>query len=232
MVWRNSAPGAAVSHWKQLMSEEAPQPTDEAVLGQDSSLLESWKEIAAYLKRGVRTVQRWERNEALPVHRHVHDKRGTVYAFRHEIDQWRENRRTLHRRPTGGDGPAARGSTAGIATALRSLFARYPRARLTTRLVALILLGLAVIVAWVRAQGAASPSSLESRSPAGHAPRPQAEIRRPVTSPQPRPEQSRYSSRTKGLESTKRARRIAPQARQQRGSRRNVAQQQRGPHGR
>ena len=31
--------------------------------------LDSWKEIAAYLGRDVRTVQRWERREGLPIHR-------------------------------------------------------------------------------------------------------------------------------------------------------------------
>jgi DNA-binding transcriptional regulator YiaG len=35
--------------------------------------LDSWKEIAAYLKRGARTVQRWEREERLPVHRLPHE---------------------------------------------------------------------------------------------------------------------------------------------------------------
>ncbi|MGH9531324.1 MAG: hypothetical protein ACRD2Q_02965 [Terriglobales bacterium] len=53
-----------------------------------SERLESWKEIAVYLKRGVRTVQRWEREEGMPVHRHMHDKLGTVYAYRPEIDAW------------------------------------------------------------------------------------------------------------------------------------------------
>jgi hypothetical protein len=47
--------------------------------------LDSWKEIAAYLRRGVRTVQRWEREEGLPVHRLAHDKRGSVYARREEL---------------------------------------------------------------------------------------------------------------------------------------------------
>ena len=44
--------------------------------------LDSWKEIAAYMKRDVTTVQRWEKREGMPVHRHVHDKMGSVYAFR------------------------------------------------------------------------------------------------------------------------------------------------------
>lgn len=54
--------------------------------------LESWKEIAAYLGRDVRTVQRWEKSEGLPVHRHLHEKQGSVYAFRGEIDGWRAGR--------------------------------------------------------------------------------------------------------------------------------------------
>jgi Tol biopolymer transport system component len=54
--------------------------------------LDSWKEIAAYLKRDVTTVQRWEKREGMPVHRHVHDKLGSVYAFRAELDAWTRGR--------------------------------------------------------------------------------------------------------------------------------------------
>src|SRR5262245_53530185 len=50
--------------------------------------LESWKEIAAYLGRSARTVQRWERQEGLPVHRLAVDKLGSVYADRSELDAW------------------------------------------------------------------------------------------------------------------------------------------------
>jgi Tol biopolymer transport system component len=55
--------------------------------------LDSWKEIATYLNRGVRTVVRWEREEGLPVHRLVHDTRGSVYAYRSELDAWWKSRR-------------------------------------------------------------------------------------------------------------------------------------------
>lgn len=54
--------------------------------------LDSWKEIAAYLKRDIRTVQRWEKQEGLPVQRHLHDERGTAYAYTGEIDEWLQNR--------------------------------------------------------------------------------------------------------------------------------------------
>src|SRR5215831_17179811 len=57
--------------------------------------LDSWKEIAAYLKRGVRTVQHWEREAGLPVRRLATKKRGAVYAYKREIDTWREQRSSL-----------------------------------------------------------------------------------------------------------------------------------------
>jgi len=50
--------------------------------------LDSWKEIAAYLKRDVTTVQRWEKREGMPVHRHLHDRMGSVYASRADLDAW------------------------------------------------------------------------------------------------------------------------------------------------
>src|SRR5271156_5887932 len=55
--------------------------------------LDSWKEIAAYLKRDVTTVQRWEKRGGMPVHRHLHDKRGSVYALSSELDAWQQPRR-------------------------------------------------------------------------------------------------------------------------------------------
>jgi TolB-like protein/Tfp pilus assembly protein PilF len=55
--------------------------------------LDSWKEIATYLGRDVTTVQRWERQEGMPVHRHLHHKRGSVYALSSELDAWRQGRK-------------------------------------------------------------------------------------------------------------------------------------------
>jgi TolB-like protein/Tfp pilus assembly protein PilF len=71
---------------------EPPQapPTAEK---QAEKRLDSWKEIAAYLTRDVTTVQRWEKREAMPVHRHVHAKRGSVYAVAEELNTWIESRR-------------------------------------------------------------------------------------------------------------------------------------------
>ena len=55
--------------------------------------LDSWKEIAAYLHRDVTTAQRWEKREAMPVHRHVHERLGSVYAYRAELDAWARSRK-------------------------------------------------------------------------------------------------------------------------------------------
>lgn len=57
--------------------------------------LDSWKAIAAYLKRDVTTVQRWERREGMPVHRHIHAKRGSVYALTAELEEWRRGRASV-----------------------------------------------------------------------------------------------------------------------------------------
>ncbi|MBM4036764.1 MAG: DUF5050 domain-containing protein [Planctomycetes bacterium] len=52
--------------------------------------LDSWKEIAAHLGRGTRTVQRWEREQGMPVHRLrlAGQKQGSVYAYKTELDAW------------------------------------------------------------------------------------------------------------------------------------------------
>jgi Tol biopolymer transport system component len=75
--------------------------------------LDSWKEVASYLGRGVTTVQRWEQEEGLPVHRLPHAKRGSVFAYRRELDQWITDR-TLSGKvplPPPGDLPAVPSST-------------------------------------------------------------------------------------------------------------------------
>src|ERR1700730_5152888 len=71
--------------------------------GQQQDRLDSWKKIASYLKRDVSTVQRWERREAMPVHRHLHDKLGSVFAFRSELDAWWESRHTRLTREAAGE---------------------------------------------------------------------------------------------------------------------------------
>src|SRR6266481_2153188 len=50
--------------------------------------LGSWKEIAAYLNKDVRTAIRYEKERGLPVHHVPGEGRRTIYAFKNEIDAW------------------------------------------------------------------------------------------------------------------------------------------------
>jgi len=74
-----------------------------APLGSERHILNGWKEIAAYLGRGVRTVQRWETMYRMPVHRPAEKDRSAVVAFADEVDQWMKQSRlrgTAYVRPT------------------------------------------------------------------------------------------------------------------------------------
>jgi TolB-like protein/Tfp pilus assembly protein PilF len=74
---------------------KGPESTGDTGAGPVASdRLDSWKDVAAYLRRDVSTVQRWERREGLPIHRHLHDKQGSIYAFRSELDAWQRDRST------------------------------------------------------------------------------------------------------------------------------------------
>jgi len=64
--------------------------------GHTKPRLNSWKEIASYFQRDVRTVQLWERKEGLPVHRHEHSVRASVYAYPSELDEWFKERARKH----------------------------------------------------------------------------------------------------------------------------------------
>jgi len=90
--------------------------------------LDSWKQIAAYLKRDVTTVQRWEKREGMPVHRHVHEKRGSVYALAEELDIWIQSRKPRVDEPetppeAEGPPPALNGHNQVAASRLRPWFA-------------------------------------------------------------------------------------------------------------
>ena len=75
------------------MAEDTPQTANGSSETSPQVRLDSWKEIAAYLKRDVTTVRRWEKREGLPVHRHLHERRDSVYAYPAEIDVWWQGRR-------------------------------------------------------------------------------------------------------------------------------------------
>ena len=77
------------------MSNPAPTPQRPP-----DDLLESWKEIATFLGKGVRTVVRWEKTEGLPVHRHLHERRSSVFAYKSEVGAWWQSRQSILEDPT------------------------------------------------------------------------------------------------------------------------------------
>jgi len=122
--------------------------------GSSEKRLDSWKEIAAYLNRDVTTVQRWEKREGMPVHRHVHDKRGSVHALAGELDSWVQSRQArLEEEPA----PAAFTPTEEKSDRVRSWMAG------TRRWIALV--GVVVL-------GLLATAYLISRGRTGHAARP------------------------------------------------------------
>src|SRR6266571_94924 len=60
----------------------------------ESDRLDSWKQIASHFGKSERTVRRWQQIEGLPVHRHLHQQRGSVWAYRAELDQWLARRQS------------------------------------------------------------------------------------------------------------------------------------------
>jgi hypothetical protein len=52
--------------------------------------LDSWKDIAVYLGRNIRTCRNWERDLGLPVHRLDDSSKAHVFAYTGELDAWRE----------------------------------------------------------------------------------------------------------------------------------------------
>ncbi len=69
------------------MSHYYPRMTDAS----NTDRLSSWKAIANYLGCSVRTARRWEAQESLPVHRHMHASQATVFAYKAELDAWRSD---------------------------------------------------------------------------------------------------------------------------------------------
>ncbi len=82
-----------------------PSPDTAPPVRSPEDRLDSWKEIAAYLNRDVTTVQRWEKREGMPVHRHVHDSMGSVYAFRADLDAWVRSRKIPAAQDNGKNAP-------------------------------------------------------------------------------------------------------------------------------
>ena len=73
------------------MSDSPADPLTQASTPPAEDRLESWKDIATYLDKDVRTVQRWEKDAGLPVSRPSQGKIRNVYASRFELDAWRNH---------------------------------------------------------------------------------------------------------------------------------------------
>ena len=108
--------------------------------------LDSWKEIAACFRRDPRTVKRWEKERALPVHRLPGNGRSGVYAYAGELRRW------LEHHPVDAEA---------VLEARLGPVERSPSARRTTTLLALLLIGIAALF-WVN--GAARRSRHDSAS--------------------------------------------------------------------
>ena len=72
------------------------------------NILESWKAIAAYLDRNVRTCQLWEHDHGLPVHRLDGSPKARVFAYPVELDRWLHEKLHEHDRETRPDGMKGR----------------------------------------------------------------------------------------------------------------------------
>jgi hypothetical protein len=102
--------------------------------GKKESILTSWKEIAAYLDRDVRTCVRWEKRYGLPVHRLERDSKAKVFAYKEQIDQWLAERSALTSAPAACQVPRRHWfrpfpvlfALAGLAAAAYFLFFRAP----------------------------------------------------------------------------------------------------------
>ena len=129
----------------RLLSRRRASATDPPA----SERLDSWKEIAVYLRRSVRTVQRWEEAEELPVHRHLHDTGGSVYAYRAELDAWWTNR-----------GPRLEAAEPHETPAQP---ARHPSLKLI--LLGLLLLGLGAVTVWWVARPPPRPAERSPETP-------------------------------------------------------------------
>lgn len=84
-------------------------PTETPALPDDAVRLNGWKEIAGHLGKGVRTVQRWEREYGLPIRRVGREGGEIVFAFKHELDTWSLEADQPRDEPTADDSPVVSG---------------------------------------------------------------------------------------------------------------------------
>jgi hypothetical protein len=104
------------------ISASYPDPRGVAVpsTGNKAKVLSSWKEIAAYLSKGVRTVQRWEEQFGLPVSRPTKAQKGFVLASTDKLDRWLAMKWTQQSIEKASPSPADSGDANGLAASIRS----------------------------------------------------------------------------------------------------------------
>ncbi len=56
----------------------------------EPEVLDSWKEIAAHFDRSIKTCQRWETTNSMPVHRIDGSSKARVFAYKEELERWME----------------------------------------------------------------------------------------------------------------------------------------------
>jgi tetratricopeptide (TPR) repeat protein len=107
-----------------MRPDTTPPPPEPETPASPGERLDSWKEIAAFLQRDVRTVQRWEKQAGLPVYRHPASQLRRVYAYRSELDAWCGMKRsTLDSAPAVPDAAGASGRFGRRAIVLTSVLA-------------------------------------------------------------------------------------------------------------
>ena len=79
---------ARTQHSRQNGDQPRPATVGASVERGTHGIVQSWKEIASELNRGVRTVQRWERELGLPVRRVGRRSKAPVFAFKDELHAW------------------------------------------------------------------------------------------------------------------------------------------------
>src|SRR5579862_3301764 len=154
-----------------MRTDEPPEPPQNG----QGRRLDSWKKIAAHFRRDVTTVQRWERREGMPIHRHLHSKQGSVYAFPAELDAWWESRRG--RLPESEDGGVEAGAGAASVDEPPAAAPRSPSATPATsrrrvalrRMTGWLLAGIAVAALLYAVLGPAHRGTQPWRNPLGNA---------------------------------------------------------------
>jgi hypothetical protein len=133
----------------------------------ESKRLDGWKEIAKYFHRDIRTVQRWEQREGLPIRRHDGDKPG-VFAYAAELQElWdrkeREWQATKDAEPAAPEPPITNPEPFPIGEPASAPRIRYSRVVAITAVVALAICGVWLCARLQRLPSHPVPANLPDR---------------------------------------------------------------------